>query len=121
MRGLNVKLTLEQHMLDNFDFTNTLIKEGDWLVMRGTSSVLPPLRFAKVLRFGTTGKPIVRAFQTRDGTSWVRSSYKPMTLQVSHNCWAIDAAMLPTALLKHIKEDLGGDTEFFPEDAKAKK
>jgi hypothetical protein len=107
----------------NHDITGKLISEGDWLIIPGTSSQMAPLRFAKVLGFGSTGKPRIGSFEIMWNTDyeWGRYPIKPITLTIAEKSFVVAWETLPDGLKKYIAEVLHGDTEHLVKQIKANK
>lgn len=110
-------------MSKNRDITGKLISEGDWLIIPGTSSQMAPLRFAKVLGFGSTGKPRIGAFEILGNSDyeWSRYPIKPITLTIAEKSFVVAWETLPDGLKKYITEELHGDTEYREKQIKANK
>lgn len=100
-------------MTQAYDMTGHLIKKGDWMVIPSGTSETSPLRFAKVLGFGSGGNLKVGAFQiSMPEKKWFRYPVRPTALYKADKCWAIQESALPEGLRTYIADVLYGDTEF---------
>lgn len=101
--------------MTNFDVYENEIKEGDWLVLASSSSNMPPFRFAKIAKFGSTGKPMASVFEffrEDSGNTWGQAGRVLITLSASSKSWLIDESSLPEGLKNFIRDQYGGDPLF---------